>query len=314
MNKSLLLFIGLLFITLQGCENNLDLGNHDFPYVLTYDATDIDSTGATMRGEIFFDDNKEIMQSGFAWYFSNKPPPDKGVIREDFTYALDDSQITGPFESRISYDIKDGVTVYARAFAKTKSFTVYGNVISFEGQGCLKHKIESITPDQGSDLCKIVIKGSNISSNRDRVKLKIGDRYVYINSVIHNTIFATVPVFLTVGDHPVSIQIDDFTVIADQQFTVLAPVITSVSPLEGYYGTTITLTGQNFSSSTYGTRVLIGSLPAKLIRMKEDTIIAQTPFWGPTGERNIEVDISGKLTTFGEPFTVFPPPDAGDTE
>lgn len=291
-------------IALQGCENKVNLENHGFPYVLTYDVSDIDSTGVTMKGEILYEDPTEIIQSGFIWYSDRSPELDNRGVRTDFYFLLDDPQTTGRFESRISYDIENGATVYARAFAKTRTHTVYGNIVNFNAEGCLKHEIESITPDHGSDYSKIIIEGSNLSTNRERINLKIGDRTVYIDSVNHDIIVASVPILLPVGDHPVSVQIDDYTVIANQQFAVLAPVITSVSPSEGAFGTIITITGQYFGISTFRVRVLIGGFPAVRISVKDDTIIVMTPYEGSTGEVDLIVDITGKMTTYGEPFTV----------
>jgi hypothetical protein len=298
------LLILIIPLILQGCQEKLNLGNHDFPYVFTYDVSDIDSTGVTMRGEILYDHNSEIIQSGFIWYSDRYPSLDNTGIRSDFYYLLDDPETTGPFESRISYDIENGVTVYARAFAKTKTYTVYGNIVNFNAEGCLKHEIESVTPEQGSDYSKFVIEGDNLSTNSERIKLKIGSRNAYIDSLYHNIIVARVPILLPVGDHPVTVEIDDYTVTANRQFSVLAPVIESVSPSEGAFGTTITITGQYFGISTYKVRVLIGGLPAGLISVTDDTIIAETPLQGSMGEVDLTVDITGKMTTFGEPFTV----------
>lgn len=314
MKRSPVIIIIILLIILQGCQEKLNLGNHDFPYVFTYDVSDIDSTGVTMRGEILYDDNSEIIQSGFVWYSDRYPSLDNTGIRSDFHYLLDDPKTTGPFESRISYDIENGVTVTARAFAKTERYTIYGEKVQFKGEGCLKHKIESVTPDHGSDYTKIVIAGSNLSTNPGRIKLKIGSRNAYIESLYHNNIVARVPILLPAGDHPVTVEIDGYTVIANRQFSVLAPVIESVFPSEGAYGTTITIKGQFFGISTYKVRVLIGGLRAGLISVTDDTIIAETPLQGSTGEVDLTVDITGKMTTFGEPFTVLAAPVAGGSE
>lgn len=314
MKRSPVFLIIILLIILQGCQEKVNLGNHDFPYVFTYDVTEIDSTGVTMRGEISYDDNSEIIQSGFIWYSDRYPSLDNTGIRSDFYYLLDDPETTGPFESRISYDIENGVTITARAFAKTERFTIYGEKVHFKGEGCLKPEIESVTPDQGTDYSNFVLKGSNLSTNPGRIKLKIGGRNAYIESLYHNIIVARVPILLPAGDHPVTVEIDDYTVIANRQFSVLAPVIESVSPSEGAFGTTITISGQYFGISTYKVRVLIGGFPARLISVTDDTIIAETPFQGSPGEVDLTVDITGKMSTFGEPFTVLPAPAAGDSE
>lgn len=82
---------------------------------------------------------------------------------------------------------------------------------------------------------------------------------------------------------------------------ITTPTIISLSPVSGWYGTSITITGANFGSSQ-GT-ITFNGIPATPISWSTSAIVAAVPGGATTG--NVVVTASGQLSN-GAPFVVQP--------
>jgi len=103
---------------------------------------------------------------------------------------------------------------------------------------------------------------------------------------------------------------------SEQDFTPLLPVVSGFSPVQGGFGTPVTITGTNLSGTT---AVQFNGVNATLNTITATQVVATVPFTATTGPITV-VSLAGALTTSSN-FTVLPvitsftPPDGfeGDT-
>jgi hypothetical protein len=66
MSKSLNLTILLILLILMSCKD-VTMNPKDYPYVITYNPTEINETGITFEGEVFKTTQNSEVQYGFVW-------------------------------------------------------------------------------------------------------------------------------------------------------------------------------------------------------------------------------------------------------
>src|SRR5207245_888495 len=116
------------------------------------------------------------------------------------------------------------------------------------------------------------------------------------------SITATVPGGATTG--PISVTTSAGTATGASNFTVIPPpTITSFSPTSGPVGTSVTITGANFTGVT---SVSINGTAASFTVNSSTSITATLPGGATTGP--ISVTTSGGTATSASNFTVIPPP------
>ena len=92
----------------------------------TYDATSITTSGAVLNGCLQATGNEEVYEMGFVWSYINKEPTVSDNIHEA-TAVGEDFHFSG-----ILTDLREGATVYFRAYAKYADTQTYGEVKSFK--------------------------------------------------------------------------------------------------------------------------------------------------------------------------------------
>lgn len=301
MKSKIKILIILLFCISLGCEKETELDSKYYPYVITYNAKNIDNTGVTLKGEILYSNRDEIIQYGFVWSKDGVP------TLNNYIYTFEDSNFVGSFFKHITFDLPQDENINARAFAKTESYIVYGNTITFNSKGSSMPEIESFLPNTGTDGETIIINGMNFSSSKERVKLTIGNKVAVIDSITPNKIITRLPCYLDAGEHKISIEIDDKTSFFENSFTVQGPIIKSFSPLSGFDGTTVAIIGEYFSKIENGTVVTFGDIPTEIIKSTDDTIILISPVTEYVGKVKINIDVTNKKATSVENYEILGP-------
>jgi RHS repeat-associated protein len=82
-----------------------------------------------------------------------------------------------------------------------------------------------------------------------------------------------------------------------------SPVITTLSPSVGYYGTSVTITGTNFGPAQGSSTVKFGGVSANITSWSNTSIVATVPAGASSG--NVVVTVSG-IASLGVNFTIFP--------
>ena len=161
-------FILLLFATVffWQCQKDAEIQPKDFPFVVTNEATQIDSTGVTFSAEILDFGKEEITEFGFIW----------SGERGEYIHSLKETGNIKDFNFRLTSDLKDEEVLTYKAFIKTKANTVYANTIDFVSNGSKMPVINDFYPKEGYDSTKITIVDSNFS-------YKPENNHVMINSL-----------------------------------------------------------------------------------------------------------------------------------
>ena len=66
-------FVITTIISFTACKKDATIKPKDYPYIITNEVTDIDSTGATFNAEIIDLGQEEIIEYGFVWSEKNNP-------------------------------------------------------------------------------------------------------------------------------------------------------------------------------------------------------------------------------------------------
>lgn len=96
----------------------------------------------------------------------------------------------------------------------------------------------------------------------------------------------------------------------EEKMILDAPVIYSISPLEGRPGTTVTIEGENFSRLRVDNKVFFNGVAAEIIHFNETTIHAKAPEGSEDGP--VEVEVIGKKAEGSDFHFIQPPAPTGE--
>ncbi|MFD2512944.1 IPT/TIG domain-containing protein [Pontibacter locisalis] len=117
-----------------------------------------------------------------------------------------------------------------------------------------------------------------------------------------NSIRVNVPAGIDAGAVKIAVLHGNEKLVAEDNFTVLAPSIASFSPASGVAGSVVTITGSGFTPNHY-TTVKFGTVATTVLGVTENTIRAVVPS-GVTGSMKISVIHNGQTLISTENFTV----------
>lgn len=187
MKKINLYFSLLILIVLHSCNKEAEIGEKNYPYLITNEISNITSTSVVFNGQITNMGYNEIIEYGFLW----------DIVEPKIEIAnkiiIDKSAQIGKYNIKVDFNLFKDSVQYVRAFMKTKTQLIYGNQIKFTCNGGIPVEITSITPLKGYVNKKIVITGKNFSTNKSNVHLFFGDIETEIDSCTNNRIVSRVP-------------------------------------------------------------------------------------------------------------------------
>lgn len=163
--------------------------------------------------------------------------------------------------------------------------------------------IVSFTPVSGPEGTTVTITGTNFSSTLANNTVSFNGTSATVSSASATELVVTVPTGATTGKITVTVggqsatSTDDFTVTSS---TSLA--ITGFSPASGPIGTTVTITGANFSSTMANNTVTFNGTQATVIAAIATQLTVTVPTGATTGK--IAVTVSGTTATSSADFTV----------
>jgi len=121
------LLTGIVFVIILSNLISCNDENHlDHPIVYTGKPTNIDTTGVTFHGKVFFFGTDLIVDYGFMW---------KKTEGTSFNNSDKILFAGSPVENVISYRVTDGIRknqrLYVRFFVKTEKYTAFGKPFEF---------------------------------------------------------------------------------------------------------------------------------------------------------------------------------------
>jgi hypothetical protein len=165
--------------------------------------------------------------------------------------------------------------------------------------------ITSFNPTSGPVGTIVTINGTDFSTNISANIVKFGTVQAAVISATATQLAVIVPAGAT--SQPISVTVDELTAYTGTSFIVtIAPAITSFTPSSGPIGTSVTITGTNFSMTPTENFVLFGTVPATVTAATTTQLTVTVPA-GATSQP-ISVTVNGLTATSGTSFTITIPP------
>ncbi len=183
------LAIGAFVIIILSCEKKDVEPQRIFPRVLTGQVTEISEDGAVVHGEIALKGSEPIIERGFVWHNDDRIPK---LSNADFKSLATDPE-NPLFSYKIRSTIVNGEKYRVRAYAKTASYTVYGNMVTFAGKGSHGPEMIDFEPKKGWRGDTVRIYGRYFSNKILRNEVKFGNLDAYVTSWSDSLLVAVVP-------------------------------------------------------------------------------------------------------------------------
>ncbi len=152
--------------------------------------------------------------------------------------------------------------------------------------------ITGFTPTSGEVGASVTINGTNFSTTTTNNEVKFGSVTATVTAATATSITTTVPGGATTGK--ISVTVNEKTAISTADFTVnFAPSISAFTPTSGTAGTSVTITGLNFSTTASQNTVRFNGVQATVTAATITTLTVTVPAATSTGKISVQV---GSLT------------------
>ena len=161
--------------------------------------------------------------------------------------------------------------------------------------------ITSINPASGPTGVDVTLTGTGFSTSAAQNIVKFNGASAVVKSATATQLVVTVPANATTGT--VSVQVADKTV-TGSMFTVVAataPTLSSIAPTSGKVGSTVTLSGTGFSTTSSQNTVKFNGTTATVTNATATSLTVTVPTGATSG--NVTVTVNGK-TSAGIHFDV----------
>ncbi|MCZ8216782.1 MAG: IPT/TIG domain-containing protein, partial [Cyclobacteriaceae bacterium] len=163
--------------------------------------------------------------------------------------------------------------------------------------------ITSFSPLQGIAGNSVTITGTNFSTTAANNVVKFNNTTATVTAASTTSLMVTVPTAATSGT--ISVQVGSQTAVSVQSFTIIPkPTITSFSPLQGVVGTSVTITGTNFSTTAADNVVKFNNTTATVASASTTSLTVSVPTGATSG--NISVQVSSQTVVSSLSFMVLP--------
>ncbi len=200
--------------------------------------------------------------------------------------------ITGDFNGTVDFDPTSG----------TENLTPIGGTDIFIQSLNQPLSITSFTPTSGPVGTTVIITGTNFSTTPANNTVRFNGTTAVVTASTATSITTTVPTGATTGT--ISVTVAGNTATSTSNFTVTtpSPTITSFTPTSGPVGTTVTITGTNFSATPANNIVYFGATRGTVTAATSTQIEVTVPV-GATFQP-ISVLVNGLVTYTRQPFIV----------
>lgn len=169
--------------------------------------------------------------------------------------------------------------------------------------------VYSYDPGEGPVGTVVTITGDNFSTTPSENLVFFNGTRAEVTSCTTTTIVCTVPIGATTG--PIDVETPrglTNSSISESEFTVTgapSPTVTGFTPPDGPFGTQVTITGTNFSTTAASNVVRFNGIQGAVVSSTNTTIVAAVPVGATTGP--ISVTVSGNVAASATNFTVTTP-------
>ena len=161
--------------------------------------------------------------------------------------------------------------------------------------------ITGISPSLGPVGTSVTITGTNFGASQGASTVTFGGTAGTPASWSSTTIVVPVPAGVVAGSSPIIVTVGGL--VSNSSFFGVAPVITSVSPISGPVGASVTVSGSNFGASQGSSSLTFNGTPAPPTTWSDTRIVASVPSGATTGGVVVTV---GAIPSNGPLFTLTP--------
>jgi gliding motility-associated-like protein len=188
--------------------------------------------------------------------------------------------------------------VFRTSLDITRAWTITGDALV---GAPLIPVITNFTPTSGAVGTSVIINGANFSTTPANNIVAFNGTTAVVTASTATSITTSVPTGATTGKISVTVAGNSATSASD--FTVIQPpTITSFTPLSGTVGTTVTITGTNFSTTPANNVAAFNGTTAVVTASTATSITTSVPTGATTGR--ISVIVAGNTATSANDFTV----------
>lgn len=163
--------------------------------------------------------------------------------------------------------------------------------------------ITSFTPGSGLIGISVTITGTNFSTTPSNNIVMFNGTSAVVTASTTTSITCTVPASATTGK--ISVTVAGNTATSASDFTIqttISHTITNFSPTSGPIGTTVTISGTNFSTIPSENTVMFNGTIATVLSCTTNSITTAVPSGATSGK--ITVTLSGNIATSALDFTI----------
>jgi hypothetical protein len=162
--------------------------------------------------------------------------------------------------------------------------------------------ITSFSPASGTVGTSVTITGTNFSTTAASNIVKFNGTSAVVSSASASSLTAVVPSGASTGK--ITVEVASQTATSATDFTVTLPVviITGFSPLQGAVGSTVTISGNNFSTTPANNIVKFNGVVTTVTNASQSTLTVTVPVGATTGA--ITVQVGSQTVTSSTSFTI----------
>ncbi|NBP70542.1 MAG: hypothetical protein EBU52_17630, partial [Cytophagia bacterium] len=165
--------------------------------------------------------------------------------------------------------------------------------------------LTSFSPTEGIAGTTVTLTGKNFSTLISKNTVLFNGTTAVITATTPTTITTTVPAGASTGK--LTVTVGTQTITSTQDFIVpLIPTISSFSPLQGIAGTSVTITGTNFSTTATNNIVKFNNTTATVTAATTTSLTVTVPTAATSG--TISVQVGSQTAVSVESFTIIPKP------
>jgi N-acetylneuraminic acid mutarotase len=174
----------------------------------------------------------------------------------------------------------------------------------------IKPQVKSFSPDRGTKGTEVMITGDYFCPLVASNKVHINGIDIPVLAATRTSLTARIPPDISPGKYPIEVSVLDQRRSTTALFEIIKPIITAVAPLHGTWGTTVTITGENFGAGIADNQVMFGTVPASIISASSSAIQVKVPDNLLTASAAITVvatSVDNQTATWETPFMLDAP-------
>jgi hypothetical protein len=163
--------------------------------------------------------------------------------------------------------------------------------------------INSFTPEAALPGVAVTISGDNFSTTASNNQVAFNGVAAVITSATANELDVTVPLTATTGK--ITVTVNGKMTTSSKDFTILQTTVTGFSPTSGVAGTSVNITGTNFSTTLADNVVKFNGVAATVSTATTTQLTVTVPAEATTGK--VTVTINGITETSSNDFIIVAP-------